>query len=349
MQRVHGSGGDGDRVAVLLSAATRGRVRGGIDREAEGLDRRGLRVPRPEGDRLDLVAAAEVAQRGGLHLVDRRLVGRRVGRDLLLAVLREVRVAVALEVVGQADPRVRHDRGAAARLDGVGGAAVAAGAVELVAVERVVTRELVAHLVGHVVDCVEVAGRRRNPGAAAGLVRAADDAEVRHTAAGLPEGEVADVVVRRADDLADHEAGSRGAGAAGDLRLREARRRSAGAVGRSRRSPRVQVQQVVVRDQLHADREVVLVDLVDAIHQRDLRRGHVRRPAVVSGVAGIGDQREAVRAEDVSGRWVARGGIGLPVGALIALGLALGEVVSALELPSVVADVGAHVGRSGSG
>ena len=91
----------------------------------------------------------------------------------------------------------------------VDGVAVAARAVELVAVERVVAAELVAHLVRHVVDGVEVADRRRDARAAARLVRAADDAEVGDAAARLAEREVADVVVRRADDLADHEARAR--------------------------------------------------------------------------------------------------------------------------------------------
>ena len=142
-------------------------------------------VARAERHDLDLVAAAEVAERGRLHLVDRGLVRRRVGRDLLLAPLREVRVAVRLQVVRQADARVRHDRGAGAGLDRGGRVAVAAGAVELVAVERVVAAELVAHLVGHVVDGVEVTRPASGCPCSPGLVRAADDAEVRDAAARL--------------------------------------------------------------------------------------------------------------------------------------------------------------------
>src|SRR5215467_9388005 len=48
--------------------------------------------------------------------------------------------------------------------------------------------------------------------------------------AGLAEGEMADVVVRGADDLADHEARPRRARAAGDLSLREAGRGATGTV-----------------------------------------------------------------------------------------------------------------------
>ena len=167
-----------------------------------------------------------------------------------------------------------------------------------------------AHLVSHVVDGVEVTHRRRDARAAAGLVRAADDAEVRDAAAGLAEGEVADVVVRGADDLADHEAGARRAGAAGDLRLREARGRAAGAVRCGGGAPVVEVEEVVVRDQGHPDRQVVFVDLVDPVDQRDLGRGHVRRPAHVGGVARVGDQREPVGAEDVAGRRILRRVVG---------------------------------------
>ena len=154
------------------------------------------RVAGPERDDLDLVAAAEVAKRDRLHLVDRRLIRGDVSRDLLLAALREVPIAVRLLVVRQADAGIGHDRLAAARLDGGRTVSVAAGAVELVAVERVVARELVAHLVGDVVDGEEVADRCRDTRAATRLVRAADHAEIRNAAAGLTQSEVADVVVR---------------------------------------------------------------------------------------------------------------------------------------------------------
>ena len=84
------------------------------------------------------------------------------------------------------------------------------------------------------------------------------------------------------------------------------RRGAARPVRGDRLLPRVEVEQVVVRDQLHADREVVLVDLGDAVHQRDLGRRDVRRAAVVRGVAGVGDHRQPVRAEDVAGRRIRR-------------------------------------------
>ena len=50
-------------------------------------------------------------------------------------------------------------------------------------------------------------------------------------------------------------------------------------------------------DQLEPDAHVVLVDLVDPVHERDLGRRHVRRAAEVVGVARVGDQGEPVRAE----------------------------------------------------
>ena len=79
---------------------------------------------------------------------------------------------------------------------------------------------------------------------------------------------------------------------------------AARAVRADRLRPRVQVQQVGVRDQLELDRHVLLVDLADAVDQRHLRRGHVGRAAAVVRVARIGDQRELVGAEHVAGRRV---------------------------------------------
>ena len=64
---------DRDRVADLHGAAARGRARHRVDGRGQRRDRRGGRVAGPEGHDLDLVAAAEVPQRHGLHLVDRRL------------------------------------------------------------------------------------------------------------------------------------------------------------------------------------------------------------------------------------------------------------------------------------
>ena len=110
LQRVSVSHCDRDRVAVFFGAAARSRARRGIDRHRERLDRGGLRITESEGDDLDFVAAAVVAQRPGLHLVDRRLDARGIGGDFLEAALREIRVAVRLQVVGQADAGVGHDR-----------------------------------------------------------------------------------------------------------------------------------------------------------------------------------------------------------------------------------------------
>ena len=75
------------------------------------------RVARPEGDDLHLVAAAEVAKRDRLHLVDRRLARRDVGVISCWLRCEKYAVAVRLHVVRQADARIGHDRLAAARLD----------------------------------------------------------------------------------------------------------------------------------------------------------------------------------------------------------------------------------------
>ena len=183
---------------------------------------------------------------------------------------------MGLQIVREADACISHDRGAAAWLHRGGRVAVAARAVELVAVEGMVAAELVAHLMRHVVYGVEVTGRRRDAGAAASLVRAAHDSQVGDAAAGLAKCEVADVVIRRADDLPDHKPRAGRAGAAGHLRLREAAGRATGSIWPDRLRPRVQVEQIVVIDQHHEDREIVLIDLIDPVHQRDLRRSHIR-------------------------------------------------------------------------
>ena len=300
---------DRDRVADLHRAAARRRARNGADCRARRSHCLRVGEARAEGCDLHLAAAAEVLQRNRLRLVDRLGVhgraGRRcdVGSHLLLAALREVRIAVRLEVVRQADARVRLDGRAAARLDRGRRVAVPARAVELVAVERVVSGELVPELVCHVVDGEEVADRGRKAGAARSLVLAPDDAEAGDASARLPEREVADVVVRRADDLADDDALPR-CRAAEDLGLREAAGGAAGTVRRRGRAVVVQVEEVVVRNELHPDRQVVLVDLVDAVHQGDLGRRHVGRPAEERRVAGVGDHREPVGAELRPGRWI---------------------------------------------
>ena len=87
----------------------------------------------------------------------------------------------------------------------VAAVAVAARAVELRAVEGVVAGELVAHLVRHVVDGVEVADRRREAGAALALLLPPTTPRLATPPPVWPSADVADVVVGRADDLADHD------------------------------------------------------------------------------------------------------------------------------------------------
>ena len=114
---------------------------------------------------------------------------------------------------------------------------------------------------------------------------------------------MADVVVRGADDLAEHDPvpAERAAGTAGQLRSGEARSRAARPVRADRVGVRVQVGLVGVVDQHEPDRGLVLVDLVDAVHQRDLGRGHIRGAAEVRRVRLVGDEREPVRAQHVTG------------------------------------------------
>ena len=113
---------------------------------------------------------------------------------------------------------------------------------------------------------------------------------------GLPEADVADVEVRRADDLADDDARARErrAGARGRLPRRVARRRPARAVRARHLGGCVEVDEVVVGDQDHPDRGLVLVDLVHAIDQRDLGGRHVGRAAEEGGVGRVAEKREPV-------------------------------------------------------
>ena len=73
-----------------------------------------------------------------------------------------------------------------------------------------------------------------------------------------------------------------------------------GPLGAGGRVPVVEVEQVVVRHQLQPDGHVVRRS-GSRVHERDLGRGHELRAAVVGRVARVGDQRQLVRAELVTG------------------------------------------------
>ena len=156
-----------------------------------------------------------------------------------------------------------------------------------------------AHLVGDVVDGVEVAVGLGDAGAARRLRAGADDAEPGDAAARLAERDVGDVELVGADDLAgDGAVAVEGAaGTARDLIQRVTGVVAAGPVRGNRLAVGVEVEQVVVADEDHRDRLLGFVDLIDPVHQRDLRRGDVGRAAEVLGVAGLADQGEAVRAQ----------------------------------------------------
>ena len=151
----------------------------------------------------------------------------------------------------------------------------------------------------HVVDGVEVTLGLRQPGATAGLVLPADDAELRHATAVDTETDVPDVVVAGPDDLAEDGlvARQQGAGAARQLRRGEARGRAAGTVGLDGLGVGVEVELVGLVDEDHVDAQVVVVDLVDPVHQGDLLRQDVRAPEV-AGVGLVGQEREPVGALD---------------------------------------------------
>ena len=138
------------------------------------------------------VAVTEAAAAAG--------AGGGVAEDLFEAGRMEVGAAVGLQVVGAADSGVRHDRRAAAGFVGGGGAAIAVAAGIGAAVERVRRAELMAELVGDVVNVERIAHRRVGAGLALGLEAGhAGDADARQAAARSAE-HVADVVIGAADD-----------------------------------------------------------------------------------------------------------------------------------------------------
>ena len=206
------------------------------------------------------------------------------------------------------------------------------------AVEGVRRGELVAHLVRHVVDGEVVADRGGQAGAAARLVVVAD-AGAGDAAARVAHRDVADVVGARADDLADHVAVAVEHRAA-RVRRREARRRAARAVGLVGERDRVEVELVVVADQDHPDRRLVLVDLGDAVDQGDLGRGHVGAAAVVGGVARVRGQREPEGVQLDLGPGERRGRLDL---GCELLDLLLDEALVVGEITGEVADVDAVV------
>ena len=206
-----------------------------------------------------------------------------------------------LQVVGAADPRVGHHRGARAGLDRCLGAV---GRAEVVgAVEGVLRGELVTQLVGHVVDVEDVPARLAQAGAAARGVVAAGDAEPSEAAAVGAEGQVPDVVRRRADEVAQHQPGATDGGQPALVEhprvvadgLLEAGGRPAGPVLARGLGGGVEVEPLGVLGQHEADAEVVVVDLVDPGHQRDLGGQHVLGAPVV-GVRRVVEQRQPVGA-----------------------------------------------------
>ena len=205
-----------------------------------------------------------------------------------------------LEVVLAADARVGHHRRAGAGLDRGAAVAVAATAVGQGAVEGVVAAELVAHLVGDVVDGEEVALRLGQPGAAASLVgrrRPRRGRRRRRRRRRARCGRCRSWRRRRADrgrcgcgrrvvDVtrsSEVEPGSKQAcaphGPSGRFAL--------AAVSRLRASVALTRRRLIG--------EVVVVDLVDPVDQGDLLGQHVGG-AEVGGVRRVAGQGESVEA-----------------------------------------------------
>ena len=119
-----------------------------------------------------------------------------------------------------------------------------------------------------------------------------------------------------------------------------ARRHAARAAGCGHQGRRVEVQDVVAGDEVELDREVVLVDLVDAVDERDLGGGDVRR-AVVRRVGRVARQREAVVADrdEVAGRGGRLGPAGRRRARRERAALDEAAVRVLVDVPAAVADV----------
>nr|GEU28415.1 hypothetical protein [Tanacetum cinerariifolium] len=250
--------------------------------------------------------AGAVGSKAGEHahldFVEQAFGRRRQRDDLVKAALRPVGVAVSLQVVGAANAGVRHDRRAAARLHRRAVVAVAARAIAVDAVERVVAGELVTQLVRDIVDRVKVAHRGRQAGAPLRLGGGAHHAQAGNTAAVQAQRDMTHVVVAGAGQQARHHAvtGERAAAAGGRLDRGEARRAAAGTVGARHRSVGIEVERIGVIDQHQADRGFILVHLGHPVDQRDLGGGDVFRTKVCR-VRRVGHQRQPVSAQQVAG------------------------------------------------
>src|SRR5437899_6584192 len=94
--------------------------------------------------------------------------GGRVGDDLLEADGMKVRITVRLQIIVPAESSIGHDRRTAARLVS-GRTYPARAAVIHGAVERMSGAELMADLMGHVIDVVAVADRAWQTGLSSGF------------------------------------------------------------------------------------------------------------------------------------------------------------------------------------
>ncbi len=173
------------------------------------------------------------------------------GVDFLQADGVEIGVGVVLQVVATADAGITLDGAATARLVGRGSVAVATGTVAQRTIEGVVASELMADFVCYEIDVERVSDRIRQARGAPCLDAAADHAQASDAATAGGE-DVANVVIGGADGSIDHRRG-----VVDDPRAitGEWIRRGDG------------VHQVdVVGHQLQLHGQIVVVDLVDAVH-----------------------------------------------------------------------------------
>ena len=194
------------RAKVVLLPVVRQRIAVGIARRARQRERR-VHRDRDFGRQaaVSMTGVASVLAVSTAHAPPLLPIQR---IDLLEALGVEVRIGMRLQVVGAADAGVGHDRRAAARFVGGVAGAVAAAAGAGLRVERVVAAELVAHLVGDVVDVEAIAVGLPRPVVPRAFWPLRQVTRKAGDAAAARGEDMTDVVVRRADDRCQGSSGS---------------------------------------------------------------------------------------------------------------------------------------------
>ena len=199
------------------------------------------------------------------------------GNHLVEAHRVEVRVAVGLQIVTAHDARIAHDRRCATRFHRSTGIAIA-----VVAVESVVSAELMAQFVGHIINVERVTDRRSLTGHAASLgAGITDHAESRHAPTAGAEY-MPDIII----GIADHTVYIR-------LIFAQHRKTVVIAIGIGRTVGIDEL--VIVGDKNHAGRDVGLIDAIDPIHGRHNRRhGSFHSAPMVGGILSGTRDRQVI-------------------------------------------------------